>query len=72
MSALSRAQTRPLRWAAMHARAVLGMMGAHVRMTLTSALRRRVRTVVFALSRARMAVLLWEAMHVLAVRARFQ
>ena len=51
----------------MHVLAVLGMMGAHVGMTLTNALRRRVRTVVFALSRAWMAVLLRGAMHALVV-----
>ena len=53
----------------MHAFAVLGMMGAHVRMTLTSVLSHHVRTAVFALSRGRMAVLLRGATHAFAVLA---
>jgi hypothetical protein len=51
----------------MHARVVLGMMGAHVRMTLTSVLYRHVIIREFALSPAAMAVLLRAAMHVIAV-----
>ena len=47
--------------------AVLGMMGAHVRMTLTSVLSHHVRTAVSALSRGRMAVLLRGATHAFAV-----
>ena len=45
-------------------RAVLGMMGAPVRMTLTSVLYRHVIILVFAVSATAMLVLLWAALHV--------
>ena len=53
--------------AVLHVRAVHGMMGAPVRMTLMGVLYRHVRILVFALSPTAMAVLLRAALHVRAV-----
>jgi hypothetical protein len=53
--------------AVLHVRAVHGMVGAPVRMTLTGVLYCHVRTLVFALSPIAMAVLLRAALHVRAV-----
>ena len=65
--ALSPAAMAVLLLAAMHVIAVLGMMGAHVRMTLTSVLYRHGIIQEFALSTAAMAVLLRAAVYVILV-----